>query len=326
MIITRAPLRMSFVGGGSDLPAYYEQFDGAVISSSINKYVFVTINKKFDDAIRVSYSKTENVEHVSEIQHEIVRACMVHTGVTHGIEITTIADIPSHGTGLGSSSAFTTAILQGLYAFNGQYISATQLAKEACYIEINVCGAPIGKQDQYASAFGGFNYLRFNKNGTVTVTPIICSPLTLHYIESNLIMLYTGRTRSASALLAKQSEKSKCDEKTKATLQEMVALTNTLRDELQANKPDSFGEILHQNWMLKRSLMSDISDDSIDSWYECGRKAGAIGGKILGAGSGGFLLFYAPRERHPAIIQSLPELRHIPFKFESNGSSVIFYH
>lgn len=326
MIITRAPLRMSFVGGGSDLASYYERYGGAVISSAINKYVFVTINKKFDDAIRISYSLTENVPNIGEVQHAIVRACMLYTGVTSGVEITTIADIPAHGTGLGSSSSFTTSLLQGLYAYKGQYISAAQLAEEACHIEIDVCGSPIGKQDQYAAAFGGFNHILFNRDGTVVVTPIICDKNTIKTIEKNLLMLYTGRTRSASTLLAKQTARTREDATVQTNLHKMVALTEVLRDELQANKVESFGEILHTNWQLKRSLMSGISDDYIDDWYNRGLNAGATGGKILGAGAGGFLLFYAPQDRHEAIIQALPELRPIPITFEQNGTSVIFYH
>lgn len=325
MIITRAPLRMSFAGGGSDLPSYYEQFGGAVVSTAIDKYVYVTINKKFDDAIRISYSQTEIVETVSEVQHPLIRACMSHTGVTSGIEITTIADIPSKGTGLGSSSAFTVALLQGLYACQGKYASAEQLAEEACHIEIDVCGAPIGKQDQYATAFGGLNYIQFMKDGQVDVKPILCPCPLVEQLQEHLIMFYTGRTRSASNILARQSEKTKKEKAVQTNLQKMVAMSEDMRTRLQQGDLTSFGEILGEGWRLKRDLTEGISDSLIDDWYDRGVSAGAIGGKILGAGAGGFLIFYAPPERHQAICHSLPELRQVPVSFERAGSNVIFY-
>ncbi len=316
---------MSFVGGGSDLPAYYEQFGGAVVSTAIDKYVFVTINKKFDDAIRLSYSKTETVQRVGEIEHSLVRAALTLAGISGGVEITTIADIPASGTGLGSSSSFTVGLLHALYAYKGQYVGAEQLADESCKIEIDICGAPIGKQDQYAAAYGGFNLIKFHPDGTVEVKPLICSAKTTKRLEENILMLYTGRTRSANHILAEQSALCASSTKTQEVMHKMVAQTTHFTQALQRGECDTVGEILHEAWLLKRSLTSGISDSSIDDWYAQGRKAGAVGGKILGAGAGGFLMFYAPKERHPAIIQALPKLRAVPVKFEYSGSNVVFY-
>ena len=325
MIITRTPLRMSFVGGGSDLPAYYEKFGGAVISTAIDKYVFVTVNKKFDDALRISYSKTELVKSVSEIEHTIVRAALTHVGITGGLEITSIADIPSSGSGLGSSSSFTVGLLHALYAYLGKYVAPDRLGDESCHIEIDTCGSPIGKQDQFAAAFGGFNFIRFHCDGTVVVNPLICSRATLRKLQNNLIMFYTATTRSANNILSEQSKQCSSSEQAQRTMHRMVQQTAEFAQSLQNDDCDAIGEILHEGWMLKRSLNSGISNDHIDDWYNRARAAGAIGGKILGAGAGGFFLFYAPQERHDALIHALPQLRHIPFAFEPEGSKVIFY-
>lgn len=316
---------MSFVGGGSDLPAYYEQFGGAVISTAINKYVFVTINKKFDQDIRVSYSKTENVQHVAEIEHELVRASLNLLGISGGLEITTIADIPSSGTGLGSSSSFTVGLLHALHAYKGEYVSSEGLGEESCQVEINICGAPIGKQDQYAAAFGGFNRIVFHKDGSVDVAPIICSKQAVQRLEQNILMLYTGRTRFANNILSVQTEKCASSIETQAKMQKMVHQTGDFAEAMQHDDCDAIGEILHEAWQIKRSLTSGITDDTIDRWYETGRKAGALGGKILGAGAGGFLMLYAPQERHQAIIHALPELRPVPIAFEPTGSKILFY-
>lgn len=324
MIIAQTPLRMSFVGGGSDLPSYYEKFSGAVVSTAIDKYIYININPKFDQDIRVSYSRTEDVKTVSEIQHELVRACLNLVSIEGGIEIASMADIPK-GTGLGSSSSFTTALLHGLYAYTGKYASAAQLAAEACKIEIEICNSPIGKQDQYAAAFGGFNFIEFCRDGCVNVRPIICEQRTIRKIEESILMLYTGRSRSANEILSKQSKKSGSDTNTQETLHKMVALARDLEYELQSNNYTVFGEILHENWNLKQKLTDGISDDKINSWYDRARKAGAIGGKILGAGAGGFLMLTAPVEKHEAIVHALPELRNVPVKFDKVGSRISFY-
>lgn len=316
---------MSFVGGGSDLPAFYRRHKGAVLSTAIDKYVFVNVNKKFDDGIRIAYSKTEEVASVGEIEHQLVRASMELLKLRGGVEVTTIADIPSKGTGLGSSSSFTVGLLHALNAFMGRYVSSEQLGKDSCQIEIEMCGEPIGKQDQYAAAYGGFNLIEFNSDDSVVVSPLICDPLTIKKLEENTLVFYTGITRSASALLKNQSEDISSDEDKYRTLVRMVDLTYVLRDELQKNNVDAFGEILHENWMLKKSITSGISTSNIDDWYTAARNAGAIGGKILGAGAGGFLMVCAPKERHEDIKKALCHLRCIRIGFEPLGSRIIFY-
>lgn len=317
---------MSFVGGGSDLPGFYRRYGGAVLSTSIDKYVYVNVNRKFDDGIRIAYSRTEEVSSVDQIQHQLVRACMQHLDLSGGIEITTIADIPSKGTGLGSSSSFTVGLLHALNAYQGRYVSKETLGADACYIEIDHCGEPIGKQDQYAAAYGGFNLIEFHPDDMVEVTPVICRRDTLLAIEENIIVFYTGITRSASKLLEQQSAQVDSEADKQQVLRRMVQLTYDLRTEIQNNNEAVFGEILHENWMLKKSLTQGISTGAIDDWYGAARAAGAVGGKILGAGAGGFLMLYAPKERHGAIAAALPDLRRIDMRFERQGSVIIFYH
>jgi len=325
VIISRTPLRMSFVGGGSDMADYYRHAPGAVISTAVNKYIYVTANKKFDNGIRVAYSKTEEVETVGQLEHKLVRAAMTYLKLQGGVEITTVADIPSKGTGLGSSSSFTVGLLNALTAFQGRPSSSSSLASGACHIEIEVCGEPIGKQDQYAAAFGGFNQYEFLPDDTVRVTPVVVKPNVLETLESNLLMLYTGITRSASQLLEKQGANLREDRDKVATMGKMVALCQDFQTALQDGDPSQIGPILHENWLLKKSLTQGVSSSVIDDWYEAGRKAGATGGKILGAGAGGFLLFYAPKEYHERICHALPGLRPIPFRFERFGSQIIFF-
>lgn len=326
MIISRTPLRISFAGGGSDLPAFYRQHGGAVISTAIDKYIFINVNKKFDDGIRVAYSKTEEVANVDQVEHPLVRVALKYLNIEGGVEITTIADIPSKGTGLGSSSSFTVGLLHALNAFKGRYVSNAQLGSDSCHIEIDLCGEPIGKQDQYAAAFGGFNLIEFKPDDSVIVSPVICDPATIKNLEANLLVLYTGITRSASSLLRQQSESIASDETKRRAMMRMVELTYVMRNELHGNNIAAFGEILHEGWMIKKSMASGISTDEIDGWYNASRRAGAIGGKILGAGAGGFLLLYAPRESHEAIKAAVPMLRPITIAFEPLGSRIIFYH
>jgi D-glycero-alpha-D-manno-heptose-7-phosphate kinase len=326
VIISRTPLRMSFVGGGSDLPSFYRIHGGAVVSTAIDKYVYVNVNRKFDDGIRVAYSKTEEVDRVEQIDHRIVRASMQFLQMNGGIEITTIADIPSKGTGLGSSSTFTVGLLHVLNAFKGQYVSSEQLGKDSCHIEIERCGEPIGKQDQYAAAFGGLNLIEFKPDDSVIVSPIICDRSTVAELETNTLVFYTGISRSASTLLKQQSEEVASSGQKQRAMARMVALAYALREELHKNNVSAFGEILHENWMLKKSMVSGVSTNDIDEWYRVARTAGATGGKILGAGAGGFLMLYAPRELHDRIKSALHPLRHVPVGFEPLGSRIIFYH
>ena len=324
MIISQTPFRISFAGGGSDLPTYYLEHGGAVVSTAIDKYVYVTVSRKFDHSLRVSYSRTEEVEKASQLQHPIVREGMGMVGLEGGLEITSVADIPSRGTGLGSSSSFAVGLMHALHAIEGRHVSSGQLADEACRIEIEKCGEPIGKQDQYAAAFGGLNYIEFQKDGSVEVAPIALPRAARENLDRHFLMFYTGITRSASGILAGQS-KALADEGKKAeAMHRMVAYAAELRDELWEGNFDAMGRILHENWLLKRTLTAGISSGEIDGWYDRAMKAGALGGKLLGAGGGGFLLFYAPPEKHASIAAALSDLRRIDFSLEPRGSRIIF--
>jgi len=324
MIISRTPLRISFAGGGSDLPAFYRQEGGAVVSTAINKYIYITVNRKFDHQIRASYSHTEMVDSVDDLRHELIRESLRMLGIEKSIEITSISDIPSRGTGLGSSSSYTVGLLNALYAHSGVYAGAERLALEACEIELGRCERTIGKQDQYIAAYGGLEYIRFNSDESVFVNPIICKPDTRKALDEGLLLLYTGMTRSSTDILVEQSANTETDPGKRALLREMVTLADELCSALQSNDLEAFGETLHAGWQAKQHLASGISNSRINDWYGRARKAGALGGKILGAGGGGFLLVYAPPERHPAIIQALPELRPVDFHFEPQGSKIIY--
>ena len=317
---------MSFVGGGSDLPVFYRKFGGAVVSTAINQFVYITVNKKFDEKIRVSYSKTEEAGAVDRIKHPLVREAMKLLKIDGGMEITSVADIPGRGSGLGSSSSFTVGLLHALHAYAERYASAEQLAREACEIEIERCGEPIGKQDQYAAAFGGLNFIQFHEDDSVSVEPILCKRETLREIQDNILVFYTGITRSASDVLKHQQSAVASEKKKQSVMRKMVALAEQMKSELQRNRAGAFGEIIHEGWLLKKSLTSGISTDAIDDWYAKARKAGAVGGKLLGAGAGGFLMFYAPPEKHEAITQSLGKLRRMDFCFEPQGSRIIVVH
>ena len=325
MIITQTPLRMSFAGGGSDLPAYYRRFGGAVVSTAIDKYIYINVNKKFDDWIRVSYSRTEEVRTADEVEHPVVRACLRKLGIAGGLEITSIADIPSRGTGLGSSSSFTTGLLLALHAHRSRYVSPSDLAEESCHIEIDSCGERIGKQDQYAAAFGGMNFIRFQPDDSVLVEPILCSVEHLQRLQSSLLMFYTGKTRSASSILVEQSAQAESSSITQALLGRMVHLAHELRAELNRGNVDALGAVLDEGWQLKREVHPAVSNSIIDDWYAAAKRAGAAGGKLLGAGGGGFLVFYAPPEKHPAIELALG-LKRIDVCLEPSGSRVLLYH
>jgi D-glycero-alpha-D-manno-heptose-7-phosphate kinase len=324
LIISRTPLRISFAGGGSDLSAFYRQEAGAVLSTAINKYIYINVNRKFDDKIRASYSVTEIVDHVDQLNHELIREALKIVPPSRGIEITSISDIPSQGTGLGSSSTYTVGLLNSLYAHIGQHVGAERLAQGACEIEIERCEKPIGKQDQYIAAYGGLQYIRFNPDESVFVDPVICAPETKLKLQHSLLMLYTGMTRSADKILTEQSLNTENDHKRRESLRIMAELAGELRDALVINDLDGFGEILHQGWMEKRKLASGISNNKIDKWYDVARQHGAIGGKVLGAGGGGFLLLYAHPECIPEIIRALSELKPVSFKLEPQGSKIIY--
>jgi D-glycero-alpha-D-manno-heptose-7-phosphate kinase len=316
---------MSFAGGGSDISAYYREFGGAVLSTAIDKYIYVNVNKKFDSGIRVGYSVNEEVGDVPSIKHPIVRESLKFLQIPGGVEITTIADIPSSGTGLGSSSAFTVGLLHALNAFRGQHSSSERLAFDACHIEIDCCGEPIGKQDQYASAYGGFNLLEFNADDSVVVKPIIWEKATHNLLQDRILVFYTGKTRSASKLLREQIEAVSSSIDKQHTMHRMVRLAYELTEELQRNDLESFGEILDEGWSLKKSLGADVSNSEIDEWYASAKKAGALGGRILGAGAGGFLMLYAHQGDHIKITHALAHLQKVEMRFDPLGSRIIFY-
>jgi D-glycero-alpha-D-manno-heptose-7-phosphate kinase len=324
MIISKTPFRISFVGGGSDLAAFYEEFGGAVLSTSINKYMYISSHCFFEeDKIRTKYSITETVDNVEALKHPILKESLKLTGIKGGIEISSIADVPS-GTGMGSSSSFTVGVLHNLYAYTNQFVSKEQLAHQACEIEIGKLGEPIGKQDQYAAAYGGLNVIEFHKDGRVSVLPIHLSKDTSHQLESDLLMFYVGNQRKASDILSEQKKNTKQADKVK-TLQEMVSLVYELRNSLYAGNLENFGALMHQNWLLKKALASGISNSVIDDVYTAGMKAGALGGKLLGAGGGGFMLFYCPKERQSNLRLALKDLKEFDFHFDKDGSKIIYY-
>lgn len=324
MIVSKTPLRMSFVGGGSDLPAFYREEIGAVLSTSIDKYMYISVNKKFDGRIRISYSRTEDVESREQIEHPLVREALDLVGIDGGIEIASMADIPSRGSGLGSSSSYTVGLLNALYAYRNQFASKKQLAHEACEIEIERCGEPIGKQDQYAAAFGGLNLIRFHPDQSVSVDPVICKPALLQEMEDSTLVFFTGRTRSASAVLASQSAAMQ-DADRRLLMRRMVELAFEMKEQLESGTLEHLGQLLDENWRLKAQLAAGISDPQIDAWYMAGLSHGALGGKLLGAGNGGFIMFYAPKERHPEISAALSDLQPIKFRFDRTGAQIVFY-
>lgn len=324
MIVARTPLRIDFTWWGSDLASFYTQFWGAVINTSIDKYIYMTVNKKFDDNIRLSYSKTELVDTVDEIQHQYFKEIFKYLNIDGGIEITSIADVPSQGSWLWSSSSFCVGTLQALYAYRWQYASPERLAQEASMIEIEKCGEPIGKQDQYAAAYGWLNFIKFNQNGSVFVEPIICLDDTKKRLSENLIMLHTGIARSASNILTNQNQDMMSDEKKQDIMKEMVKLTYSLKKELEDNNLQNFWHLLHQNRILKKQMAWWISNPQIDERYEKAMKAWAEWWTIPGAGWWGFFIFYAPKDRHEAIYKALGDLKKVKFNFENNWSKIVF--
>jgi len=323
MIISRTPCRMSFVGGGTDIPAFYRKFGGAVLSTSIRSYVNVVVNPKFDGRVRVGYSRTELCENSSQVEHPIVREALRMLGIEGGIEIISIADVPSSGTGLGSSSSFTVGLLNALHAFNSERATRDQLGVESCRLEIDILKEPIGKQDQYAAAFGGLNFIRFNEDDTVDVEPLHCTYQVENRIETSIVTFYTGIARSAGHVLKAQNEVIESGSRT-SVMKRMAAQAVELRDELQRGNVDALGEALHEGWVLKQSITPHISSDQIGDWYKRARSAGAVGGKLLGAGAGGFLVFFAPPDRHGAIRRELADLRPVQLRLDRDGSQVIF--
>ena len=324
MIIIQTPLRISLFGGGTDFASFYQEEGGVVLSSAIDKYIFVTVKPRFDKKLRVGYTLTEMADHIDEIQHELIRESLRKTGVTEGIEITTMGDIPSAGSGLGSSSTVTVGALHALYTLQGEIVPAKELAKQACEIEIDILGKPIGIQDQYIAAFGGLRLLEINTEGEVCPRRIVLDPAVERTLSENLMLFYTGISRRSARILTEQ--KNNIHERI-AVLRELKQMAYTATQAIETCSLDDFGWLLEESWKLKKSLASQISNGTIDELYSKARAAGAIGGKITGAGGGGFLLLYCPHEYQNAVRRTLEPLQELPFRFEHDGSKVIFnYH
>jgi D-glycero-alpha-D-manno-heptose-7-phosphate kinase len=324
MIISKTPLRVSFAGGGTDLGEFCQKHGGAVVSSAIDKWVHVIVARRFERDVRVCYSRTEVVPDAGSVDHELVREALCVTGIHRGVDILTLADVPSRGTGLGSSSAVTVGLLNALYAFQGVYKSPVQLAAEASELEIGRLGKPIGRQDQYAAAVGGLNLIEFLPNGGgVQVEPLVCPRGTIPRIHRSLMLFFTGRQRSSADVLHKQGEAIRNGRAVRA-LESMRDLAYELRERLNAGETDALGETLHKNWELKRSLVDGVSTSDIDDWYAAAMDAGASGGKLLGAGAGGFLLVCASPEKHAGVRAALGELREVPFRFAARGTQITY--
>lgn len=321
MIITQTPLRISFVGGGTDLRDFYRNYGGAVISSAIDKYVYVIVKERFDELIYLNWTQKEIVDNVDEIKHELIREAMRKTEVLKGVEITTLSDIPAEGSGLGSSSSITVGLLQALYLYNGMTVDAEKLAQDACEIEIDILGKPIGKQDQYIAAYGGMRHFSFHQNENVSISnPNMDSEL-IKQLSFRLMLFYTGQTRKSADILTEQ--KQNIDD-TVPILQRMKDQTYEVLVSFTKGDIDFLGEALDLGWKFKKKLAGGISNPDIEMMYKKAQKAGAIGGKIAGAGGGGFMLLYVPLENQQKVRETLREYRELHFGLERDGSKVIF--
>ena len=321
MIVTQTPLRLSFFGGGTDLPDYYRVGGGAVLTTAIDKYVYVIVKERFDDDIYINYSIKEIVQSVDAIRHDLVREAMRITRVDRGIEITTLADVPSTGTGLGSSAAVTVGLLHALHTYCGRLVDARTLAEQACRIELEILDRPIGKQDQYIAAFGGLRAIDFHPNDSVAVERVQTAPATARRLQERLLVFFTGRTRSSAAILDHQQQRI---EQSRTDLDRLKACAHQARNLLACGRLAEFGELLDTAWRHKKALAEGVSDAAIDELYAQARAAGAVGGKIAGAGGGGFLVFYVPPSRQDDVRQALAPLRELPVTFDPGGARVVF--
>ncbi|MDO8488275.1 MAG: GHMP kinase [bacterium] len=321
MIITQTPLRISFLGGGTDFPDFYRQYGGGVLTTAIDKYVYCIVKERFDKQIYVNYSVKEVVDRVEDLQHELVREALRETGVKQGIEITFLSDVPAAGSGLGSSSSVTVGVLNALYQQQGLAVTAEQLAQHACDIEINILKKPIGVQDQYIAAYGGVNFIEFKKGGEINVEQLGLGEEQLDDLKSYLMVFFTGKTRQAAAVL--QEQKANINKKNKI-LVEMAQQAREGKELLLKGKLVQLGHLLDEGWQLKKQLASKISDSEIDTLYQAAKKAGAIGGKISGAGGGGFLTLFVPTSRREKVRKAMNGLREMPVGLSRDGSKVIF--
>ena len=325
MIISRSPVRFSLGGGGTDLPDYYSRFGGYVVSAAIDSYVYVTANKRFYEDIRLAYSRTEIVPDVQSIQHRIFREALLMMGIERQIELTSVADVPANS-GLGSSSTFTVALLNALHAYKRDFVSSRQLAEEACELEMVRIGEPIGKQDQYIAAFGNITALTLDERGNVTVEPVPMRTEVIDELQNNLVIMYSGIERAANTVLQEQgSNVKKNDEKTLAGMHRIKQLGHEVYRLLVEGDIDQYGELLHEHWTNKRKLASKMTDDRIDEHYEAARKAGAIGGKLMGAGGGGFFMFYVRPADKRRVWEAMTGrgLRPLRFRFDLDGSRIV---
>jgi D-glycero-alpha-D-manno-heptose-7-phosphate kinase len=320
MIITQTPLRVSFAGGGTDFPEFYEQHGGCVVSSAIDKYVICIVKERFDDKIYVNWSKKEIVDSVDELEHELVREAMRKVGVTKGIEISFLSDIPAEGSGLGSSSSVTVGALNALHHYVGDTPTAEQLAREACAIELDILKKPMGVQDQYIAAYGGLRCFHFGPGKGTQVESVRASRETLEDLDNDLMLFFTGKTRQASGILSEQKHNIAVKA---AVLQRMASHAEEVRGLLEAGRVEALGRMLHNNWAEKRKLAAGISSSELDELYERAVQAGAVGGKISGAGGGGFFLLCVPSDRRQAVRRALSNLREMPFRLEKGGSRVV---
>lgn len=324
MIISQTPLRISFAGGGTDLKAFYSKNGGKVLSTAIDKYIFVIVKERFDRKIRVGYTKTEMVDSVDEVQHDLVREVLRKTGISEGIEITTMADIPSQGSGLGSSSTLIVGLLNALYTYKGEQKTAEDLAREACEIEIDILKRPIGKQDQYIAAYGGFRIFDFRADESVEIKTINFPLEDKERLNTKLLLFYTGITRNAGDILEEQSKNISNNKEKFRILEKMKGTIKDMEECLDKKIFNDFGQILHKNWMYKKQLALKISNVEIDEMYDRAKKAGALGGKISGAGGGGFLLVYVDDGNRERVLDAMSPLIPLRFKFERDGSKIIF--
>ncbi|HJS19477.1 MAG TPA: GHMP kinase [Anaerolineales bacterium] len=321
MIIVQTPLRISFFGGGTDFPSFFMEEGGCVLSSAIDKYIFVVVKERFDNKLRVGYTQTEMVDSVDEIQHELIREALRTTGIRSALEVTTMGDIPSEGSGLGSSSTVTVGALHALYTYLGEIVTAERLAREACMIEIDRLKKPIGIQDQYIAAYGDLRYFDFLPDGQVKAERVPLDTEARRAFNDRFLLFFTGVSRRADHILKEQKENIG---NRLSVLREIKQLVHESRKVLAGGDFDAFGLFMHESWKLKKSLAGSITNNVIDELYESARRCGAIGGKITGAGGGGFLLLYVPYERQSAVRNALCGLRELPFRLESDGTKVIF--
>ena len=319
MIIVRTPLRISLFGGGTDFPGYFLAEGGSVLSSAIDKYIYVIIKERFDDKFRIGYTRTEIVDSIDKIEHELIREALRKTGVAKGVEIITMGDIPA-GTGLGSSSTVTVGALHAMHVFQGKNVDCETLAREACDIEVGILRKPIGYQDQYIAAYGGLRFIEFRKDGSVGTNKVGLDSEVLRMLGDHLMLFFSGTTRKSESILTEQKDNIS---QNVDTLRQLSSMASIAKEALFQGDLHSIGDLLHESWELKKTLANGISNGELEEIYQTARSAGALGGKITGAGGGGFLMLFCAQEKKEAVRAALSHLRELPFHLEPDGSKVI---